>query len=196
MKVYILQKKMMKLLFKIFIVLCLAPVFAMESKRGLDGFEFANIDAVKNARLHSNMGNIYFQQENYVSAMKEYEIAYNLTYDLNSSSVYLYNISKCFMKTGKYKLAQKALLGAISKDCMNLVYYDSLVDTYIALNEEDKELKKYLSDGSNPYNRIVAGLIYLKTGQKTNAKIIFDEFVVTNPDMLITNDVKAILKKL
>ena len=188
---------MMKLLFKILIIIfSILPTFAMESTRGLDGFQANKIDAVKNARLHSNMGNIYFQQENYVSALREYQIAYNLTYNLNSSSVYLFNMSKCFMKANNYKLAQNALLKAIKKDCMNITYYDSLVDTYIALNEADKELKKYLNDYSNPYNRIIAGLIYLKTGKTTNAKIIFDEFIVSNPDMLITNDIKVILKKL
>ena len=174
----------------------LTSAFAMDSKRGLDGFERASIDAIKNARGHSNMGNIYFHQENYVSALKEYQIAYNLTKNTNSSSVYLYNISKCFMKTGRYKLAQDAIMGAILKDCMNLTYYDALVDTFIALNETENELRKHLNDNSNPYNRIVAGLIYLKTNQKTNAKIIFDEFISSNPDMLITNDVKVILKRL
>ena len=94
--------------------------FAMESKRGLDGFEWSVIDAVKNARGHSNMGNIYFQQENYASALKEYQIAYNLTRILNSSSVYLYNMAQCVMKVKNYRLAQNTLLGAISKDYMNL----------------------------------------------------------------------------
>ena len=187
---------MMKLLFKILIIMMTTPVFAMDSMRGLDGFQWNTIDAVKNARGHSNMGNIYFQQENYVSALKEYQIAYNLTYNLNSSSVYLYNISQCFMKIKNYKLAQNALLGAIEKDCMNLVYYDALVDTFIVLGEDNTELKKYLSDDTNPYNRTVAGLIYLKTGQNRNAKTLFDEFVAANPDMLITNDIKAIIKKL
>ena len=122
MKVYILQKKMMKLLFKILIILCFTPAFAMQSIRGLDGFEWSKINAVKNARMHSNMGNIYFQEENYVSALKEYKIAYDLTHNLNSSSVYLYNMSKCFIKTGNYKLAQNALNSAISKDCMNTIH--------------------------------------------------------------------------
>ena len=177
-------------------VLMLTPAIAMESKRGLDSFQHGSIDAIKNARGHSNMGNIYFQQENYVSALKEYQIAYNLTKNTNSSSVYLYNMSKCFMKINNYKLAQDALLGAISKDCMNLTYYDALVDTYIALGETKKELQNYISDNSNPYNRIVVGLIYLKTGKKTSAKVIFDEFISSNPDMLITNDIKAILREL
>jgi len=187
----------MKLLFNIFLLLFLsAPIYAMDSIRGLDGFQWANIDAVKNARLHSNMGNIYFSENNYVSALREYQIAYNLTKNLNSSSVYLYNMSKCFMKVKNYKLAQDSLKGAIFKDCMNITYYDALVDTYIALGETDKELKNSLNDNINPYNRIVAGLIYLKTGRKMAARTLFDEFISNNPDMLITNDIKVILKKI
>ena len=48
----------------------------------------------------------------------------------------------------------------------------------------------------NPYNKIVAGLIYMKTGNKRAAKTLFDEFITNNPDMLITSDIKRILKKL
>lgn len=168
----------------------------MDSLHGLDGFKEAKIDATKNARLHSNMGNIYFEEKNYIGALKEYQIAYNLTHDTNGSSTYLYNIARCFMKLGNYELAKNALLGAINKDCINLTYYETLVDCYITLNATDKELKKHLKDNTNPYNRIIAGLIYLKTGHKTNAKIIFDEFVNNNPDMIISEDIKLILNRM
>ena len=81
-----------------FFLLVSLPSFGDNSIRGLSGYEWETIDAIKNARMHSNMGNIYFKEENYFSALKEYQIAYNLTYDLNASSVYLYNIANCFMK--------------------------------------------------------------------------------------------------
>ena len=171
-------------------------VLADNSKRGLAGYEWGNISAVKNARGHSNMGNVYFKEGKYVAALKEYQIAYNLTSELPVSSTYLYNISRCFMKVNNYALAKNALLGAIEKECMNITYYKALVDCYILLGEDRQELSKYLSDYSNPYNRIVAGLIYLKTGDNLSAKIIFDEFISDNPDMLITNDIKAILRSL
>ena len=168
----------------------------VKSNHGLDGYEYQKIDAVKNARLHSNMGNIYFDEKNYVSALKEYEIAYNLASHTTAGSTYLYNIARCFMKIKNYALAQNALLGAIERDCLNMTYYKSLVECFIAQNTQEKELEKYLKDDSNPYNKIIAGLIYLNTNRKSIAKSIFDDFVNDNPDMIITQDIKAILKTL
>jgi len=167
-----------------------------KSNRGLKGYEFQRIDAAKNARLHSNMGNIYYEEKNYLAALKEYELAYNLGCNTTNASVYLYNIARCFINLGNYKLAQNAIKGAIEKDCINMLYYETLVDCYINLNTTETELQKHLNDNKNPYNRIIAGLIFLKTGQKTNAKIIFDEFIINNPDMIITSDVKRLIQKL
>ena len=170
--------------------------FAMTSKHGLDGNEQYVIDAMKNARGHSNMGNVYFDEGNLISAIKEYEIAYKLTYKTSASSVYLYNLSRCYIKLKDYKQAKIYLEEAIKKDCLNMTYYKTLVDCYVALNIQDEELRKRLDDEINPYSRIVAGLIFLKTGNKITAKNIFDEFINDNPDMLITDDVRLILKQI
>ncbi len=172
------------------------PSFAMDSLYGLDGWQQNVIDASKNARLHSNMGNIYFQERNFVSALAEYTIAYNLTYNSSISSTYLYNIATCYMALGDYVSSKNALLGAISKDCINITYYRAYVDTIYALNEHKQELKKCMKDTINPYNKIIAGLIFLKMGKKQSAKIIFDAFIVQYPDMIITADVRNILKTL
>ncbi len=166
------------------------------SLRGLDGFEYGAIDAVKNARLHSSMGNIYFNEDNFKAALSEYEIAYNLASENSGASVYLYNIARCHFKLGNYAIAKKALEGAIFKDCMNMTYYEALADCIVILKEDKTELNKYLNDKENPYSRIVAGLILLKTGRKTEARTIFDEFVSKNPDMMITQDIKSLIKKI
>ena len=95
----------MKLNYKILIILyfCLfLPSYSMSSNRGLDGYEWQKIDAVKNARLHSNMGNIYFDEKHYIGALKEYEIAYSLTQNSAEGAVYLYNIGRCFMQLKRY----------------------------------------------------------------------------------------------
>ena len=170
--------------------------YAMQSKHGLDGHEQAVIDATKNARTHSNMGNIYFKDGNLISAIKEYEIAYKLTYKSSSSSVYLYNLSRCYIKLNDFNQAKIYLNEAIKKDCLNMTYYKAIVDCYIKLNIEQKELEKCLNDTENPYSRIVAGLIFLKTGKKQVAKNIFDEFVNDNPNMIITQDVRQILNQI
>jgi len=186
----------MKLFYSLICLILFTNVVQGGSIRGLDGFEQYTIDAVKNARNHNNIGNIYFDEKNYNAALQEYEIAYKLTKNSHASAPYIYNMARCLMKLGNYKQAQRLIEYAINKDCINMTYYKSLVDCYIAQNIAQKKLKHHLSDYENPYNRIIAGLIYLKTNQKTNAKIIFDEFVNENPDMIISNDVRLILKNL
>ena len=194
-KTYFLQKKTKVFVYSFFVLL-LSFSFAMPSIRGLDAYEWNKIDASKNARLHSNMGNIFFDEKNYQAAIKEYEIAYNLTADKAQSSVYLYNIARCFMTLNQYQLAKNAILDAIKKDCMNITYYNALADCIIKLNQQDSEIEKYLKEYKNPYNRIIVGLILQKTGKKQEAKFIFDEFVNKYPDMIITDDVKMILNQI
>ncbi len=186
--------KLVKLIIFLFFLTFL-NCFAV-SNYGVYSYQDNKIDAVKNAREHNALGNIYFQEKNYIAALREYEIAYNLSYQNNLSATYLYNIARCYMTLGRYETAKNALLGVIRKDCMNITYYDSLVDCFIKLKTDKKELKNYLKDSINPYNKIVAGLIYMKTGNKRAAKTLFDEFITNNPDMLITSDIKRILKKL
>ena len=167
---------------------------AIKSNHGMDGFVQNVIDATTNARTHSNMGNFYFNEGNLVSAIKEYEIAYKLSYQNSSSSVYLYNLARCYKELNNYEQAKIYIEEAIKKDCINMTYYKALADCYVALKIEQSELERCLNDYSNPYNRIIAGLILLKIGESSLAKNIFDEFVNNNPDMIISDDVRLILK--
>lgn len=177
-------------------MLLFCPVYGMNSLHGLDGWQENVIDATKNARAHNNMGNIYFEEGNYISALAEYKIAYGLSMNTSASSTYLYNIARCSMVLGYYQNAKMALLAAINKDCINMTYYKTLVECIYIMGDSSKELNKYLKDYTNPYNKIVAGLIYLKMGKKAKARSIFDDFIVEYPDMIITSDVKNILKKI
>ena len=172
------------------------PCLAMNSHHGLDGFIQGRIDATKNARLHSNLGNIYFDEKKYAAALKEYEIAYNLAYKTQAAGAYLYNIARCYFVLGNYQWAQNAVLGAIKKDCIHMTYYQLLVDCFIRLEIIEEELQKHIDDTSNPYNRVIVGLIYLKTNRKSQARATFDDFIMTHPKMIITQDVKAILRQM
>ena len=171
-------------------------VFADSSLRGLKGFEENTIDAAKNARLHSNMGNIYFDEKNFTAALKEYQIAFNLVPDDPDSSIYLYNIARCFINLGAPDIAIKPLEGAISKNYTNLIYYETLADCYVKTNTAKKELNNYLKNAQNPYNKIMAGFIYLKMGEKTTALTIFDDFINEHPKMIVVQDIKTLIKKL
>ena len=174
----------------------ICAVFGVESLHGADGFQINVIDASKNAVFHNSLGNVFFDEKNYGSAITEYETAYNLAPNSNMAGVYLFNLAKCYKLMNKYDYAKKAILGAISKDCINLTYYEALVDCYFALNTQKQEFEKHIKDETNPYNRIIAGLIYLKSGDKVTAKMIFDDFITHYPDMQITNDIKLIIDTL
>jgi len=189
----------MKLKFKILIILIafLNVNFAFcASNFGVYTYQENVIDASKNAHFHNNLGNVYFEEKNYIGALAEYETAFNLSPNDNLSAYYLYNIAKCYMTLKRFELAKNALLGAIGKNCMNITYYSALVECFFELNIQKYELEKYLKDKTNPYNEIIAGLIYIKMNDKTSAKIILDEFITKNPNMLITPDVKNILGNL
>ena len=194
--IFILQKKILKLLYSLICLILFTNITLGASIRGLDGYQNYTIDPAKNARNHNRMGNLYFDEKNYNAALSEYEIAYNLTKDTRAGAPYVYNMARCMIQLGRYKHAQHLVELAINKDCINIVYYVTLVDCYIAQNIHKKELQRHISDTKNPYNRIIAGLIYLKTGEKLNAKIIFDEFINDNPDMIISDDVRQILREM
>jgi tetratricopeptide (TPR) repeat protein len=170
-------------------------MFGRESVVSNRGFEL-EIDAAKNARLHANMGNIYFNEKKYISALKEYEIAFNLAHKTQAAGSYLYNIARCYFVLGEYDLSKKAVLGAIQKDCIHITYYQLLVDCFIKLDIVENELQKHIEDESNPYNRIIVGLIYLKTNRETQARAILDDFIVRYPKMIIVEEVKAILRQM
>lgn len=197
MKIYFLQKKILKLLFSVcFFVQIFCAGFAMQSNHGLDGYVENKIDPIKNARLHNNMGNIYFDEKKYIGALKEYEIAYNLAHKTQAAGAYLYNISRCYFVLGNYNLAKNAILGAIKKDCINLTYYEMLAECIIKLNQVESELEKYINDSENPYNRIVVALIYLKTDKKMQARATLDDFVAKYPNLIITDDIRLMLNRI
>lgn len=189
-----MMKLFYSLIFSIFLI-C-TPALAMKSNHGLDGYIENQIDAKKNARLHNNMGNIYFDEKKYFSALAEYQIAFNLDNESQSSGVYLYNIARTMMILKDYSGAKRAIEGAIFKDCMNITYYTTLVDCLIKLNIEEKEITKYINDNKNPYNRIIVGLIYLKTNKIMQARATFDDFLIQYPDMQISDDIRAILNNI
>ena len=137
-----------------------------------------------------------YDEKKYISALKEYEIAYNIAPSTQASGVYLNNISKCYIALGQYNLAKNAIEGAIKKDCINIEYYKTLVNLYIKLGIQEEELNKHLKDTKNPYNKIIAGLIYKNTGRKAQAKSVFDDFIVNYPEMIITQDIRMILQKM
>ena len=134
----------MKLFYSLICIILFTNVSIAASIRGLDGYQNYTIDAAKNARSHSNLGNIYFDEKNYNAAFMEYNIAYDLTKDTHASAPYIYNMARCMIRTGNWSYAKYLVEQAIKNDCINMVYYDTLVDCYIALKTDKKELQKHM----------------------------------------------------
>lgn len=190
----------MKLFYKLTILILtfLISISFADNKtlRGLDSYQTAVIDASKNARGHSNMGNLYYDEKNYIGAIKEYEIALNLTEIPRQKAVYMYNIANCLYNLGDYKNSKIYSEKAILNDYMNISYYKLLAKNIVKLKLETLEIEKLNQDKNNPFNEILVGLIYLEKEEKTIALTILDDFVNKYPKMLVTQDVIQIIKQI
>lgn len=190
----------MKLQFKIFFFIILSFFLKsnaeIASLRGLDGYQESVIDATKNARNHSNFGNLYFKEGNYIAAIKEYELAYALNENSQASAIYLYNISRCLLNLKDYPRAYATVKQAIHRDYLNITFYELEADCILKLNFQDKALDEIFKNEKNPYNKLTAGFIYLKTCQKQRAITLFDDMINDNPDLLISTDLKNLIKRI
>ena len=66
-------------------------------------------------------------------------------------------------------------------------------DAISAVNDLSMKEAKKTSKKRNLVVSLIVGLIYLKKGKRMQARATFDDFVLQNPDMIITQDVKLIL---
>lgn len=155
-----------------------------------------NIDAQRNAVDHNNRGVIYMQDRYYAPAIKEFQMAVMLDSDTQASAVYYANLANCYMKIGYPALAQDTLQRAILLNPMNFPYYEDLVMTYKKLGILGQKLKYYQKDSAkNPLSHIMVGLILIAQGKTDSGLSKLQEFVYTEPDLIITNGVKAYVEK-
>lgn len=167
------------------------------------------VDAAKNANWHNRRGANYFKEQDYFAALKEFKLAIALNPNAQSSAVYYNNLGKVYLVFGEIQrgrnltrsdadfglMAQTCFERAIQLDCMKFEYYKNLVRCYellgVCVQKRDFLLKNI---GVNPFNAIIIGIIYAKEGKITPAKGILKNFVIKNPDLIITNDVKKFLE--
>lgn len=179
---------------KLLIILCLAH-FALPLRCEALMQRF-NIDAQKNAIDHNNRGVIHMQDRYYAPAIKEFQMAVLLDSDSQASAVYYANLANCYMKIGYPALAQDTLQRAIGLNPMNISYYEDLVMTYHKLNILNQKLKYYQKDSAkNPLSQIIVGMILIKQGKNDAGLAKLQEFVYTEPDLIITGGVKSYINK-
>ncbi len=158
--------------------------------------EVMKIDAQKNAIDHNNRGIIYMQDRYYAAAIKEFQIAILLDPQTQASSVYYANLANCYMKIGYPALAQDTLQRAVKLHPMNFGLYEDLAVVYKRLGITEQKLKQYQKESEkNPLSRVMAGLILMEQGKTDAGLARLQEFVYSEPDLIITNGVKNYIEK-
>lgn len=155
------------------------------------------IDAEKNAYEHNNKGLIYTEEKDYYAAIQEFKMAISLNPRTQATAVYFNNLGKVYMKIGYPELALDCFKNAIQQYNLNFDYYKNLVDCYHALGQTGSQLQIYKSKNSaKPIDLIILGLLYENSGDVKRAIITLDEFVISEPSLLITPAVKNYIQEI
>lgn len=177
---------------KIFLLLLISISIVASAYRKPDVYV---IDAEKNAYMHNNLGLMYVNEKCYYAAIQEYKIAISLNPNTQATAVYYNNLGEVYLTIGYPDYALDCFNRALKQFSLNFKYYQNLARTFKALGTVDAEIKKY-SDGSNPLNRVMLGVLYAQKGDTKRAITILDEFCMTEPDLIITPSIKKYIKEL
>lgn len=159
--------------------------------------EVYKIDAQKNATVHNNLGIIAVSEKNYFVAIQEFSIAIALNPNSQATSIYYNNLGEAYMKVGYYKEAQSCFERAISRNRLIFLFYQNLVNSYKLQKTIGSNIKKLESSGSkNSLNMVTLGLLYVANGDIRRGIIKLDEFCMQEPDLIITDAVRAYIKSI
>lgn len=173
-----------------FLVAC--PVFAL----GRTSATYV-IDPEKNAYDHNNKGVNYVEEKCYYAAIQEFKMAISLNPKTQATAVYFNNLGKVYMTIGYPELALDCFQNAIKQYSLNFDYYNNLVNCYAKLNRLKSQLQIYNNKkNKTSLDNIMIGLLYEKLGDKKKAIIVLDEFVMSEPSLLITPAVKYHIQEL
>ena len=101
------------------------------------------------------------------------------------------------MIIGYPNLALDCFQNAVTQYTLNLEYYKNLANCYKELKQVDEQLKIYSADSDkNPLNKVMLGFLYEEAGNKKKAIMVFDEFSMSEPDLIITPAVKRHIQDL
>lgn len=171
----------------------------------------STVDAKNAAQRHNNLGTMYYKDKDYFAAIKEYRIAISINPDAQTTATYFNNLGKVYLLLGEIQkknglplqgwddfsiMAQISFEEAILKDCMKIEYYQNLVKAYelTGMMEVKKQFLMQNRD-KNPFNVIPVAMILEKQGDIEYANMLLDDFASQNPNIIISRDVKKILKE-
>lgn len=147
------------------------------------------IDAEKDAYFHNNVGLNYLRDRIYYAAIQEFKIAINLSPNTQATAVFKTNLGETYMFIGYPDMARVCFEDALKAYGLNFKYYINLADCYEQLNIIQTKIKEYQASESI-YDKIMLGLLYIKSGEKRRGIIILDEVCISEPDLLITPAIK------
>ena len=153
------------------------------------------IDATRNATTHNNLGVNYLNENDYYSAIKEFEMAIMINPNTQASATYYNNLGKTYLKIGYPNLAEKSFKAALKHDAANFEYYQNIVQTYKEQKKLKNEFEKAMKT-NNPHSRVIAGLILIEEGKKEPGINMLDEFCFDEPEMILSKGVKEYLKSM
>ena len=153
------------------------------------------IDATKNSVLHNAIGLRYLQEHCYYAAAQEFKIAISLNPNSQSTAVSYNTLGTAYMRLGFAEQAQDCFERAIKLYGLNFDYYKNLAECYTALGKAKQKIEEY-KKVNNPLNKIMIGLLYVKIGEKRAGMITLDSFCMSEPDLIITDGVRAYLREL
>ena len=153
------------------------------------------IDATKNSVFHNALGLRYLQEHCYYAAAQEFKIAISLNPNSQSAAISYNNLGKAYMQLGFAEQAQDCFERAIKLYGLNFDYYKNLAECYTALKKGKQKIEEYKKD-KNPLNKIMVGLLYIYSGNKRAGMITLDSFCMSEPDLIITEGVRAYLREL
>ena len=153
------------------------------------------LDAEKNAYMHNNLGLMYVNEKCYYAAIQEYKIAISLNPNTQATAVYYNNLGEVYLIIGYPDYALDCFQRALKQYSLSFKYYQNLAKTFKALGTVDEQIVKY-SDGSNPLNKVMLGVLYAQKGETKRAITILDEFCMTEPDLIITPSIKKYIREL
>lgn len=149
------------------------------------------IDPEKNAYDHNNKGVMYVEEKCYYAAIQEFKMAISLNPKTQATAVYFNNLGKVYLTIGYPELALDCFENALTQYNLNFEYYENLAKSYKQLGLLQNKMAKYRQEQkSNPLAKVMVGLLEEQLGNRKKSVIILDEFVMSEPDLIITPAVK------
>ena len=152
------------------------------------------IDAGKDAYFHNNVGLNYLRDRIYYAAIQEFKIAIQLSPNTQATAVFKTNLGETYMYIGYPDMARTCFEDALKAYGLNFKYYINLAQCYEQLNIVQTKIQEFQAS-SSIYDKIMLGLLYIKTGEVRRGVIVLDDVCMSEPDLLITPAIRQYISE-